>query len=324
MTGPELLPEFPRGRRIVVTGAAGFIGSNLTRALVERGAEVVGVDDFSTGRRENLDAIAERVHMHEADLAAPGVAEEALAGADSVLHFAAIPSVQRSVEDPLTTHRSCTDATVRLLLAAQKHRVRRVVIAASSSAYGDIPTLPKTETMRPEPLSPYAVSKLCQEHYARAFSTCYRVDTICLRFFNVFGPHQDPHSDYAAVIPKFIRLMIAGEAPTIHGDGRQSRDFTYVANVVEANLLAAGADREFGGAVCNIACGRQADLNELVAKLNAILGTDHTPAHGPPRKGDVRHSLADISRAREMLGYEPLVDLDEGLARTVAWIRDNG
>ncbi len=308
----------------VVTGAAGFIGSNIVRRLLDEGCRVRGVDDFSTGRRENIGEVLDRFEFIEGDLAEAGVADAALDGAAYVLHQAAIPSVPRSVTDPLATNRSCADATLRVLLAARDRGVRRVVLAASSSAYGDSEVLPKVETMKPNPLSPYAVAKLLQEHYAAAFSTCYEIETVSLRYFNVFGPRQDPFSDYAAVIPKFIRLLLAGKRPTIFGDGAQSRDFTYIDNVVDANLRAARADGVFGGEAMNVACGSRIDLNELVERLNRILGTDLKPEYAPRRPGDVQHSLADISLARERIGYSPSVDIDEGLRRTADWLRQQG
>lgn len=310
------------GARFVVTGAAGFIGSNLVRHLLAQpGCTVVGVDNFVTGRRENLEGLPASFAFMEGDLGCRETARRAVEGADYVLHQAAIPSVPRSVADPLATNYSCADVTLQLLLAAREAGVKRVVVAASSSAYGDTPTLPKVETMAPCPLSPYAVAKLVQEQYARAFSHCFGLDTVSLRYFNVFGPRQDPCSDYAAVIPKFTRLMLAGERPTIYGDGAQSRDFTYVDNVVAANLQAARAPGRLDGTVFNIACGNAIDLNALVARLNRLLGTAIEPIHGEPAPGDVKHSLADISAARERLGYEPQVDFDAGLARTIDWLR---
>ena len=309
--------------RFLVTGAAGFIGSNIVRALLDEGAAVRGIDNFATGRRENIAEILDRMEWIEGDLAVPGVAEEAMEGIDYVLHQAAIPSVPRSVADPLATNTSCIDATLRVLLAAREKKVRRVVLAASSSAYGDTPTLPKREDMPTSPLSPYAVAKLAQEQYARAFSICYGTETVSLRYFNVFGPRQDPKSDYAAVIPKFITMMVRGRTPTIHGDGLQSRDFTYIDNVVEGNLLAARAAGPFRGEVMNLAIGDRISLLDLVAELNRILGTEIAPKHGPERPGDVKHSQADVTRARERIGFRPVVPFAEGLARTAAYYREH-
>lgn len=310
--------------RFAVTGAAGFIGSSIVRQLItEADVEVVGVDNFVTGKRENIEDILDRFTFIEGDLGCEGVAEKAFAGADYVLHQAAIPSVPRSVDDPLATNYSCADVTLRVLMAARDKGVKRVVQAASSAAYGDDPELPKTEDMLPRPLSPYAVGKLLQEHYARSFSICYGLETVSLRYFNVFGPRQDPFSDYAAVIPKFIRLILSGKTPTIYGDGNNTRDFAYVDNVVSANILAARADGKFAGEVLNIACGESTDLNELVERINRVLGTSVVAQHGPPAPGDVPHSVADISRARELIGYRPVVDLDVGLEKTAAWMRAN-
>ncbi|MFH0911516.1 MAG: SDR family oxidoreductase [Planctomycetota bacterium] len=311
-------------KRFVVTGAAGFIGSHLVQRLVEEGFEVVGVDNLVTGRLENLSGLLDRIDFVQDDAGKPGVLKKILRRGDFVLHQAAIPSVQRSVDDPLSTHYSCVEVTLKLLLAAREAGVRRVVVAASSSAYGDSEILPKREDMAARPLSPYAAAKLAQEQYARAFSVSYGLDTASLRYFNVFGPRQDPTSQYAAVIPKFITLMLRGERPTIYGDGTQSRDFTYVENVVRANLLAARCGGALKGEVLNIACGLRIDLNDLVAQLNAILGTSIDPLHGPPAPGDVKHSLADISLAKKRIGYEPSVDFEMGLRLTVDWFREQG
>ncbi|MHC4870290.1 MAG: SDR family oxidoreductase [Planctomycetota bacterium] len=309
--------------RYLVTGAGGFIGSNIVRRLLAENKTVIGIDNFSTGRRCNLDDIIDKFEFIEGDLADTDTASSAVSKATHILHQAAIPSVQRSLKDPFATNRSCIDATLNVLDSAVKSGIKRVVVAASSSAYGDTPTLPKEESMPTKPLSPYAVAKLSQENYARAFSTCFGLETISLRYFNVFGPHQDPESDYAAVIPKFIRLILQGKTPVINGDGSQSRDFTFIENVISANVLAATTDNKLSGEVVNIACGKRIDLNELVKKLNNILGTDITPEYGPSAKGDVKHSLADISKAAELIGYEPIVNLDDGLKKTAEWVKAN-
>ncbi|MHC4886602.1 MAG: SDR family oxidoreductase [Planctomycetota bacterium] len=311
----------PQEERFVVTGAGGFIGSNLVRALIEQGCQVVGIDNFVTGRRENVEALLDRFTLIEGDAGDPALLQEAFAGAHYVLHQAAIPSVPRSIRDPLATNRSCVDVTLAVLKAAQEAGVKRVVQAASSSAYGNTEVLPKVETMPTSPLSPYAVSKLAQEMYARAWSNCYGVETLSLRYFNVFGPHQDPNSDYAAVIPKFIRMMLKGKAPMINGDGEHSRDFTFIENVVHANLLGARAEGPILGETINVACGQRVSLNELVERINRVLGTTISPDHGPEREGDVRHSLADIEKAKQLIGYEPKVDFDTGLAKTAEWVK---
>lgn len=305
----------------VVTGAAGFIGSNIVERLLAEGCRVRGVDNFATGRRENIAPFLDRMEFCEGDLADEGVADTALQGATYVIHQAAIPSVPKSVDHPLPTNRSCVDATIRLLMAARDAGVKRVVIAASSSAYGDSEISPKVETLPTRPLSPYAVAKLTQEYYCQAFSTCYGIETVALRYFNVFGPRQDPTSDYAAVIPLFIRIILSGKVPTIFGDGTQSRDFTFIENVVHANLLAARAPGRFLGEVINVACGYSVDLNQLVQEINGVLGTDVKPTYAPARAGDVKHSLADIAKAKRLLGYEPQVDFQTGLERTAAWLK---
>lgn len=309
--------------RYLVTGAAGFIGSAIARALLGQGHAVRGLDDFSTGRRENLDGL-ESLELLEGDLVEPGVAAAACAGIRCVFHEAAIPSVPRSVADPLGTHRANVDATLRLLVAARAAGVGRVIYAASASAYGNQPELPQREDMRPDPLSPYAAAKLAGEHYLRGFHAVYGLPTVALRYFNVFGPRQDPASPYSAVLAKFIILMLAGRAPVIDGDGEQSRDFTYIDNVVHANLLAAQApEPEVAGRMFNIATGLRVTLNQLVAQLRPLTGYRGEVQHGPPRAGDVKHSQADIALARRHLGYEPPVDFARGLAQTVAWYRQS-
>jgi UDP-glucose 4-epimerase len=302
----------------LVTGGAGFIGSNIVRALLERGDAVRVLDNLTTGRRANLDDLLDHVDLIDGDLRNADLVRNAVRGVDAVLHQAALPSVARSVGDPLTSHDVNATGTLGLLVAARDAGVRRFVYASSSSVYGDTPVLPKSEDLPTNPLSPYAVSKLAGEQYCRVFTRLYGLETVCLRYFNVFGPHQDPASEYAAVVPKFVTAMTRGEPPQVHGDGTQSRDFSYVTNVIAANLLA--ADRPgVGGEVFNVACGRRSSLLDLVAALNRILGTRIEPRFDDPRPGDVMHSLADISRAERLLGYEPLVHFEEGLARTVAW-----
>jgi len=303
----------------LVTGGAGFIGSNIVAELLQRGEKVRVLDNFSTGRRENIAPFVEHIDLIEGDLRDLSTVSQVVEGVDYVLHQGALPSVQRSVDAPLASHAANATATLNVLIAARDAGVRRVVYASSSSIYGDSPTLPKREDMLPAPKSPYAVSKMAGEQYCRAFAEVFGLETVCLRYFNVFGPRQDPTSQYSAVIPLFITAMLRGEAPTIYGDGEQSRDFTYVANVVHANLLAATATGDAVGRVFNVACGRRYTLLDLIAALNDILDTDIEPIHVAPRPGDVRHSLADVSAAREVLGYEPQVDFHAGLRRTVGW-----
>jgi len=306
----------------LVTGGAGFIGSNIVEELVRRGERVRVLDNFSTGKREHITPFLEGVELIEGDLRRlDTVRQAAEGGVDYILHQGAIPSVPRSIDNPLDTDESNVRGTLNLLVAARDAGVKRVVCASSSSVYGDAPTLPKTEEMRPAPLSPYAVSKLAGEYYCQVFYQVYGLETVALRYFNVFGPRQDPTSQYAAVIPKFVTAMLRDEQPVIYGDGEQSRDFSYVTNVVQANLLAATAPG-VGGQVFNIACGRRYNVLELVATINRILGTDITPVHSAPRAGDVRHSLADIARAREMLGYQVEVEFKEGLRRLIAWYKE--
>lgn len=301
----------------LVTGGAGFIGSHLAEALVKRGEKVRIVDNFSTGRIENLRGFADRIEVLTGDLADPGVARAAVRGADVVYHQAALPSVPRSIRDPLTTHEANATATLQLLEAARHAGVSRVVYAASSSAYGDTPTLPKIETMPCRPRSPYAVAKLTGEYYMQAFAAVHGMETVCLRYFNIFGPRQDPESPYAAVIPRFASDLLAGRRPTIFGDGEQTRDFTYIDNAVSANLLAAEA-KGVAGEVFNVACGRRVSLNQLVGLLQEETGVHLAPEHTAARAGDVRDSLAAIDKAKSLLGYEPHVDIEEGIARTVA------
>ena len=306
----------------LVTGGAGFIGSAIVRELLTRGQQVRVLDNFSTGRQENLKEVMDQIQFIAGDLCADGVPEKVLEGIQYVLHQAAIPSVPRSIADPLGTHRANVDGTLRLLEAARQSGVRRVVYASSSSAYGDTPTLPKVESMEPNPASPYAVSKLAGEYYARVFAQVYGLETVSLRYFNVFGPRQDPTSPYSGVLSRFITALSRGEQPRVYGDGEQSRDFTFVADAVEANLLACVAP-EASGRVFNIGTGHRYTLNQTLAILTEILGCRSEPVHEAPRPGDVRHSQADISAAQRGLGYEPQVGFEEGLRETIGWYREN-
>ena len=309
----------------LITGAAGFIGSSLARALVSRGESVRGVDNFATGKRQNIADILDRINFREADITNLDAMHQACAGVDFVLHQAAIPSVPKSVLDPLGSNRANVDGTVNVLVAARDAKVKRVVYAASSSAYGDTPTLPKREDMRPDPISPYAVAKLASEQYMISFYRCYGLETVSLRYFNIFGPRQDPTSPYSGVLAKFTTQMLRGEQPTINGDGEQSRDFTYIDNAIEANLLACKAPaQKAAGQMFNVATGRRVTLNETFKVLQALTSYKGQPKYGPTREGDVKHSLADISKAEAALGYKPLVNFEEGLKRTVEWYRESG
>ncbi|MDR0363168.1 MAG: SDR family oxidoreductase [Planctomycetota bacterium] len=306
--------------RILVTGCAGFIGGYMLERLVGDGFDVVGVDDFSTGRRENMPPREGKIHFIEGSLCDAAVAARSVEGVDRIVHLAAVPSVPRSVENPGESVKASIMATVTLLDAARKAGVKRVVQASSSSAYGDSPTLPKVESMPPNPLSPYAASKLGQEYFGKVFSATYGLDTASLRYFNVFGPRQNPDSQYAAVIPKFVKTLVAGEAPTIFGDGLTTRDFTYIDNVVEGNMLALLHPGRLNGEVMNCACGNRVSLNDLVLKLNTLLGLDVPARYAPARPGEVKHSQAGIGKIAELLGFKPIVDFDEGLRRTVAYL----
>ena len=308
--------------RYLITGGAGFIGSNLAHALVERKESVRILDDFSSGRPKNLDGIHDRVEVVRGDLRDPDAVARAVQGVEVVFHQAALNSNPRSIKEPGPTNAVNVDGTVLLLEAARKAGVRRLVYASSSSVYGELsPVLPKTEELPLLPKAPYGVSKLAAELYCRVFAQVYGIETVSLRYFNVFGPRQHPDSEYAAVIPRFLRRMLAGQRPVIYGDGEQSRDFTPVANVVAANLCAAAATQGIGDAF-NVACGQPNTLNQLVAWLNEELGTSLPPAYEPIRQGDIRHSYASIRQAESMLGYRPRVEVRDGLRETVAWFKE--
>jgi nucleoside-diphosphate-sugar epimerase len=306
----------------LITGIGGFIGSSLARELLLRGEQVRGVDNFSTGRRENLAQIMAEIDFREADILDLEAMKLACAGVDYVLHQAAIPSVPKSVLDPIGSNQANVDGTVNVLVAARDAKVKRVVFAASSSAYGDTPTLPKHEHMTPDPISPYAVAKLASERYMISFYRCYGLETVALRYFNIFGPRQDPSSPYSGVLAKFITLMLSGQQPTMFGDGEQSRDFTYIDNAVDANLLACKAPAgKVAGKVFNVATGRRVTLNETFKLLQNVTSYNGSPLHAAERGGDIKHSLADISQAEQCLGYKPTVDFEDGLRRTVDWYR---
>ena len=306
----------------LVTGGAGFVGSALVRELLRRDERVRVVDDFSVGLRQNLSEVVDRIELLEVDITDLERLRPTLEGVDYVLHQAALRSVPRSVHNPLPSNYVNVVGTLNLLVAARDAGVKRFVYGGSSTAYGDTPTLPKRESMPPNPISPYAVSKLAGEMYARVFTRIYGLPTVCLRYFNLFGPRQDPRSPYSAVLSIFIAALIRGERPNVFGDGEQSRDFTYVDNAVEANLLACTPPGAVGE-VINIATGQRQTLNRTLALLRELIGTNVEPIYGPPRPGDVLHAHADIGRARELLGYEPKVSFDEGLRRTVDWYREN-
>jgi UDP-glucose 4-epimerase len=304
--------------KVLVTGGAGFIGSHITTSLCERGDQVKVLDNLCTGKLENLAHLRDDVEFFEGDLVDRKQVEAALEGVKVVYHQAALASVPRSIDRPLDTHAACATGTLNLLDAARLAGVRRLIYAGSSSVYGNQPFGSKRETDLPAPLSPYAAAKHAGELYCRAFHSSYGLETVVIRYFNVFGPRQDPDSEYSAVIPKFVTRMLAGERPTIYGDGGQSRDFTYVENVVRANLAAAEAP-DAAGQLFNAACGRQFTLIDLVVAINRVLGTNIEPKFAEPRTGDVRESLADISAARRVLGYEPVIDFDEGLRRSIEY-----
>jgi len=308
--------------KYLITGVGGFIGSALARAVLAQGDTVRGIDNFSTGKRENIAEIEDRIELHEIDLKDANATREACAGVDFVLHQAAIPSVPKSVIDPVGSNQNNVDATMNLLVASKDAKVKRIVYAASSSAYGDTPTLPKREDMTPNPISPYAVAKLSGELYMTSFFRCYGLETVSLRYFNIFGPRQDPTSPYSGVLARFITQMLGGEQPTVFGDGTQSRDFTFVDNAVHANLLACEAAAEkVAGKVFNVATGERFDLNQTFEILKKLTAYNGDLKYTPERAGDVKHSLADLSSARKYLGYEPLVMFEEGLKRTIEWYR---
>ena len=304
--------------RALVTGGAGFIGSNLVEALVKGAHQVRVLDNLSTGKRDNLGGLGGEIEIVEGDIRSYHTVREAVEGIDVVFHEAALPSVPRSVRDPISSNAVNVDGTLNILYAAKDARVKRVLYASSSSVYGDTPELPKHEGMTPNPQSPYAVSKLAAEHYCRVFATLYGLETVALRYFNVFGPRQDPASQYSAVIPKFIRALLGGRQPVIYGDGEQTRDFTFVSNVVDANIRAATAACRKGLAM-NCACHDRISLNQLVAEINGILGTSLKPVYEEPRPGDIKHSFAAIDLATREIGYTPSVDFRAGLRRTVEW-----
>ncbi|MCG8403558.1 MAG: SDR family oxidoreductase [Phycisphaerales bacterium] len=302
----------------LVTGGAGFIGSHLVQRLVARGDRVRVLDNFSTGKRENLAALEDRVEIVNGDIGDLEVCRRSCEGVRIVFHQAARPSVPKSIEDPVTSHRANADGTFNILQAAHENGVQRLIYAASSSAYGDSEKLPKIESMIANPLSPYAVQKLAGEHYCRVFTSCYGLKTLALRYFNVFGSRQDPKSQYAAAIPAFVTSILKDEPPTIYGDGEQTRDFTYIDNAIEANLLAAEA-ADVRGETVNIACGERITVNEIISRINAILGKNVKPNHVNPRPGDIKHSWADIGLANSLIGYRPVVYFDDGLRRTIEW-----
>jgi UDP-glucose 4-epimerase len=309
-------------KNYLVTGVAGFIGSAIVRALVQRGDQVRGLDDFSTGKRENIAGLESKLDFREGSLLDAATLSQACQGIDCVFHQAALPSVPKSVAEPKLTNSVNVEGTLNLLIAARDAGVKRVVYAASSSAYGDSEVLPKHEGMVPRPISPYAVQKLTSEHYMQVFAGVYGLETVSLRYFNIFGPRQDANSQYSAVLAKFITLMLQGQSPTIYGDGEQSRDFTFVDNAVKANLLAAAAPAaEVSGKVFNIATGSRFSLNQTYQMLQRILGFRGAVQYAPARTGDVKHSLADISLARKHLRYSPEVGFEEGLKLTVDWYR---
>lgn len=316
------MAKVERGATYLVTGGAGFVGSHLVERLVTGGAGVRVLDDFSTGRRENIASWLDGMTLLEGSIVDLATCREACADVDYVLHQAARPSVARSVSEPLCTHAADATGTLNMLVAARDAGVRRFVYAGSSSAYGDTPVLPKTEAMATNPRSPYAVAKLTGEHYCQVFAQLMGLETVVLRYFNIFGPRQDPTSQYSAVIPLFITLALDGRSPIIHGDGEQTRDFTYIENVLNANLMACNAPAPgISGEVFNVGCGDRISVNRLWREIQRSVGASVDAVHGPARPGDVRDSLADLDKIRDRLGYEPAVSLREGLQRTCEWFR---
>ena len=310
--------------RYLLTGGAGFIGSNLTRYVLDKGCEAVVLDNFSTGKRENLTEIADRITLIEGDIRSAADVEKALEGCAGVFHLGALGSVPRSIANPAASHDNNVNGTINVLECMRKAGVKRIVFSASSSAYGNQKVSPKVETMPVLPISPYAASKAACEGYMQAYAAVFGIEAITLRYFNVFGPRQDPNSVYAAVIPIFVSTLLRGKQPTINGDGEHSRDFSFVENVCYANWLGMNVEPEkCDGRPINIACNRQTSLNQIYKKLQELLKTDIEPIYGPERKGDVKHSLADITRAKEVLGYEPLVYFEEGLERAIDWYKEN-
>jgi len=306
----------------LVTGGAGFIGSSLVRGLLKEGKTVRVIDNLSTGSITNLEDLLDQVEYIDGDIRDLSAIQKASESIKYIFHQAAVPSVPRSIENPVDSNQSNIDGTLNVLLAARDQRVKRVIYAGSSSVYGDTPDLPKKEDMKPHPLSPYAVTKLTGEYYCQVFSDVYGLETVTTRYFNVFGPRQNPESQYAAVIPKFIDAFLRGNSPTVFGDGEQTRDFTFVDNVVHANILCSKA-KKTSGEVINIATSSRISLNELISILRKITDRDIDPVYADPRKGDVRHSLADISRAQKLIGYKPIVDLKQGLRKTIQWMQKN-
>ncbi len=318
----ELTDHVEAGALYLVTGGAGFIGSHLVENLLAGGGLVRVLDNFSTGRRENLAPFQDRIDLIEGDITDPSTCQRASEGVQVVFHQAALPSVPRSVEDPAMSHEVNATGTLNVLLAARDAGARRVVYASSSSAYGDTPTLPKRENQTPSPRSPYAVAKLTGEQYCRAFPGVFGLEAVALRYFNVFGPRQDPNSAYAAVIPLFVSAALEGKAPTINGDGEQTRDFTFIENVVLVNLLAASVPADqVSGEVFNVGCGGRISINELWQAIQKAVGASVEAIHGPPRAGDVKDSMADLTLLQERTGFQVRVDLDEGIRKTVDWIR---
>jgi len=305
----------------LVTGGAGFIGSNLVEELIKRGEKVRVIDNFSTGKHQNIQEFVPRIELVQGDIRNMDRVREAVEGVDFVLHEAALASVTRSIEHPLATTETNINGTLKVLIAAREAGVKRIIYASSSSVYGDNPNLPKRESMIPHPLSPYAVSKLSGEYYCQVFYRIYGLETVILRYFNVFGPKQDLVSQYAAVIPKFIKAMLRGESPSIYGDGEQFRDFTFVENVVEANILACGKEK-IAGEIFNIGGGKRTTINRLAKLIGKLLDKNVEPIYTNPRPGDIRHSLADISKAQKLLNYQPHINLEEGLKKTLKWYKE--